>query len=132
MRSTDAGSSTELPSEVVRFLNERIDTVPHLEALLMVWESGVPWDARLLSTRLYLNEEAAQRVLQDLQLSGLLASRDAIRFSFNREDRSAQGLMEDVARTYRRNIARVATLIHNKTSSSVREFARAFEFKKDR
>ena len=40
--------------------------------------------------------------------------------------------MLQVAATYRRNIARVATLIHEKTSSSVREFARAFDLKKDR
>jgi hypothetical protein len=121
-----------LPTEVVHFLNERIDSVPHLEALLIVWESGTAWDARQLSARVYLSEEAAQRVLQDLKRSALLTTEDSIRFRFDAGDGRAQELMLQVAATYRRNIARVATLIHEKTSSSVREFARAFDLKKDR
>lgn len=123
---------TDLPSEVVRFLNERVDTVPHLEALLIVWESGAAWDARQLSTRLYVDEEAATRVLHDLSRAGLFVTTDSVWFVFDTGNVGAQELMPQVARTYRRNIARVATLIHDKTSSSAREFARAFEFKKDR
>jgi hypothetical protein len=122
----------ELPPEVVRFLNERIDTVPHLEALLIVWESGSAWDARQLSTRLYVDEQSAVCLLQDLNRSGFLVTEDGMWFAFGGEDKGAQEIMPLLARTYRRNIARVATLIHNKTASSAREFARAFEFKKDR
>jgi hypothetical protein len=33
---------------------------------------------------------------------------------------------------YRREIVRISTMLHSKTSPSVREFARAFRFKKDR
>jgi hypothetical protein len=36
-----------------------------------------------------------------------------------------------VARYYRANLIVVATLIHEKASVSIQEFARAFEFKKD-
>jgi DNA-binding IclR family transcriptional regulator len=120
-----------LPAEVVRFLNERIDTVPHLEALLIVWESGRAWDALQLSTRIYLNESSAQRVLLDLQRAGLLKT-DESGYSFDSSLAGAHELLQQVSRTYQRNIARVATLIHNKASSSAREFARAFDFKKDR
>jgi hypothetical protein len=41
-------------------------------------------------------------------------------------------LMEKVASTYRRHLSAVASFIHSKASRSVREFARAFELKKDR
>jgi hypothetical protein len=121
-----------LPPEVVRFLNERIDTVPHLEALLIVWQSGCAWDAHQLSTRIYLNTSSAQRVLLDLQRAGLLKSDDSGRFSFESTIAGAHDLLRQVSHTYQRNIARVATLIHNKASSPAREFARAFDFKKDR
>lgn len=40
--------------------------------------------------------------------------------------------MPDVASTYARQLVRVAQLIHSKASLGVREFARAFQIKKDR
>ncbi len=41
-------------------------------------------------------------------------------------------LVAEVAETYQRNLARIAMLIHSKPSSSIKEFARAFDLKKDR
>lgn len=124
-------STETLPAEVLRFLVERIDTVPHLEALLIIWQSGSRWDARQLSERIYLPQPATQLLLQDLQRAGLLVSDDAVRFGFDATDDMRQ-LMSQVDAAYRRNISRVSTLIHHKASSSVREFARAFDFRKDR
>jgi len=40
-------------------------------------------------------------------------------------------LMEEVDRTYRRELVRISRMIHSKASPAVREFARAFKFKKD-
>jgi hypothetical protein len=39
--------------------------------------------------------------------------------------------MASVAATYRQNLVLVANIIHSKASGAVREFARAFEIKKD-
>jgi hypothetical protein len=36
-----------------------------------------------------------------------------------------------VEKTYRRELLRISRMIHSKAPSSVREFARAFKFKKD-
>jgi hypothetical protein len=125
-------SVDSLPAEVVRFLNDRISSVPHLEALLIIWESNAAWSAQQLSARLYLDESATRVVLDDLQRQGLLLSEDGVRFGFDARPAGAHAMMHLLARTYERNIARVATLIHSNAASSVREFARAFEFKKDR
>jgi hypothetical protein len=125
--------STEgLPVEVVRFLQERIDSVPHLEALLIIWGGGTTWDAPRIAARIYIEEPAAQAVLQDLQRGGLAISEDRISFGFNADSESTRALVSQVAESYKRNVTRVATLIHNKASSSVREFARAFDLKKER
>ena len=40
-------------------------------------------------------------------------------------------LMPRIAATYRRQLVRVAKVIHSKASPSVQEFARAFQLKKD-
>lgn len=121
-----------LPAEVVGFLSERIDSVPHLEALLIMWHSGTTWDAAQMSARIYVEKASAQALLQDLQRGGLATSEDRISFKFDGRSASAQALMPLVAESYKRNVTRIATLIHNKASSSVREFARAFDLKKER
>lgn len=123
--------SENISAEVLRFLAERIDTVPHLEALLIIWQSGRSWDAVELSARIYIPQPATQLLLQDLQRAGLLASENSARFGFHAAEDILQ-LMPQVDTAYRRNISRVSTLIHHKASSSVREFARAFDFRKDR
>jgi hypothetical protein len=120
-----------LPQEVLHFLAERIDTVPHLEALLIIWGSDREWGARELSARIYLGESSVQELLQDLLHAGLLTTDDSRTFKFEAAAHVKE-LMPEIAETYRRNISHVATLIHNKASPSVREFARAFDFKKDR
>lgn len=122
----------DLPAPVVEFLNERIDSVPHLEALLIMWHNGGTWDAAQMSARIYVDKSTAQALLQDLQRAGLAASEDRISFKFDARSAAAQTLMPQLAESYKRNVTRIATLIHNKASSPVREFARAFELKKER
>jgi hypothetical protein len=124
----DGGPTGKLSEEVVRFLEQRIDSVPHLEALLIMWESKARWDARQMAARVYLTESAAQLVLQDLQNAGLATSEDRVSFKVD----ETQALLPQVAESYRLNVTRVATLIHRKASPSIREFARAFDLKQER
>jgi hypothetical protein len=127
--SGEKGSPTgSLSEEVVMFLEQRIDSVPHLEALLIMWESKAAWDSRQIAARVYLAEAAAQQVLLDLQRIGLATSEDRVHFKVD----VAQPLVAQVAEAYRLNVTRVATLIHRKASPSIREFARAFDLKQER
>ena len=41
-------------------------------------------------------------------------------------------VMPEVAAAYRRHLVQLATFIHSRASTAVREFARAFDLKKDR
>jgi hypothetical protein len=41
-------------------------------------------------------------------------------------------MMQKTVEAYRHHLVRVANLIHSKASPAVRDFARAFQFKKDR
>jgi hypothetical protein len=54
-------------SEVFQFILDRIDSVPHLEALLLLWNSRpTKWSSKELVARLYVETEVARKLLVDL------------------------------------------------------------------
>ncbi len=121
-----------LPDHVLRFLVDRIESVPHLEALLLLWQSPERgWSPEEIATRVYVSHDAAAQLLADLARHGLVKTEaGAWRYATDWEE--GKRLMPDVASTYARQLVRVAQLIHSKASLGVREFARAFQLKKDR
>jgi hypothetical protein len=120
--------------EVSSFVIENIDTVPHLEALLLVWQSGSEsWSATRLAARIYVDAAQAKAILEDLNRRGFIArdSADPDEYRFDPEwDRERQ-LVPRLAKSYSRDLIGITRLIHSKGSASVREFARAFQIKKD-
>ena len=126
----------ELPQDVLQFIAREIDTVPHLEALLLLFENPAEhWTVERASARLYVPPERAQNILADLErrrLVRLLPGAFHAEYAYDAVRDETGQLMEKVASTYRRHLSAVAAFIHSKASRSVREFARAFELKKDR
>lgn len=125
----------DLPDNVLQFLAEKIDSVPQLEALLLLWENrGRSWSEGELAARIYVKSEEALSILSALQRRGLVAIEGVQPPRYRYDDAWDRGgdLMSQVATTYRRHLIPVATLIHSRAPSSVREFARAFDLKKDR
>ena len=124
----------ELPADVQRFIADQIDTVPHLEALLLLWESTPRrWTTEQVAARIYVAREAARGILADLLRRLLIRPADEDPDSYVYDSAwDADDLMTRVAAAYRKDLIRVADFIHTKPPSSVREFARAFEIKKDR
>jgi len=124
----------KLPEDVLRFIERRIDTVPHLEALLLLWEdSTVAWTESEIAARVYVSRERAQAVLQDLARHDLISvsPQSADRYVYNTAWDEAN-LMQKVATTYRRHLVDLARIIHTKSASeAVREFARAFQLKSE-
>ena len=121
-------------AEVRQFLLDQIDSVPHLEALLLLWNSRPKlWQADEMAGRLYVDREVALRLLQDLARQQLIDS-DAgspERYCYRDDPADRSRLIRMVDETYRREVVRVSTLIHSKPSSPVRDFARAFRFTKE-
>lgn len=115
--------------EVDRFILDEIDSVPHIEALLILWNSRPKqWPVEELAALLYLPPEQTIRILDDLQQRAIVLRGDA--YGYNPEY-ARDHLMQDVDRTWRRELVRVSNMIHSKASPAVREFARAFRFRKD-
>jgi hypothetical protein len=125
---------SELPADVVQFIAAQIDTVPHLEALLLLWESAPrTWSAEEIAARIYVARDVAVQILQDLERRRLVRAAEgaAERLVYDAAWDATGDLMARVAATYRQNLIRVARSIHARAPSAVREFARAFEIKKE-
>ena len=53
--------------EVYQFILDQIESVPHLEALLLLWNSRPqPWTVENLAHRLYVSPDFVGALLQDL------------------------------------------------------------------
>lgn len=125
----------DLPKDVLRFIAEQIESVPHLEALLLLYRNSAErWTVELVATRLFVSPQKAKEILADLEgrkLIRLRADGSADAYVYDGAWDETGERMETIATTYTRQLARVATFIHAKPPRAVREFARAFEFKKE-
>jgi len=122
-------------TDVYEYILEKLDSVPHLEAAILLWNSRpVGWTAEELASRIYVPPERVAEILQDLLRQQLIQQSAASppRFSYLPRNDEQNEWMFRVDTAYRREIVRISTMLHSKASPSVREFARAFRFKKDR
>lgn len=118
-----------------KFIEEHIDSVPHLESLILLWNSRpVKWTEEELGSRLYISQQQVEAVLRDLaRLQIVLATPgNPARYSYFPKSAEQDELMHRIDHAYRSDLVRISNLIHSKASSPVREFAKAFRIKKDR
>jgi hypothetical protein len=117
---------------VERFLLDSIDTVPHLEALLLLHQSPVTvWTVGDLAARIYVNDKQASGILEDLTRRALIVRLEQNPAKYQYSARSAEQcvLLDKVAQTYRTQLVQLTRFIHSNASGSVRDFARAFRLK---
>ncbi len=124
-----------LDDEVNRFLLNEVDSVPQMEALLLLWESRPKaWTGDELSARLYITLDELRAIVAPLVQRRLAEARSESTTVYAYHSRSADTdrLMGAATTAYRRDLMRVTALLHSKASAGVREFARAFRLKKER
>ena len=120
--------------EVLRFILEHLETVPHLEAMLLIWQNqSTAWTPDVLAQRIYVSTAIGRAILDDFHRQGLLRKADASAASYMYDPGwdAERRMLPQVADLYRKQLVQVTKLIHSKGSSSVREFARAFQIKKE-
>ena len=122
-----------IPEEVVRFIDEYIDTVPHLETLLLMRRSErAEWNAERIAARVYVNLPTARAILGDLTQRGMLESLANDTFVYSTQWEREHPQMHQLEESYRTALVRVSQLIHAKAAGSLRDFARAFRLKSDK
>ena len=125
-------ASGAIPSEVEQFLLAAIDTVPHLEALLLIFQNPTTvWSVEALAARIYVGNPQAAAVLEDLTRRQLITrlEQSSPQYQFIARSPEQTELLNKVAQAYRAQLVQVARFIHSKPSASVRDFARAFRLK---
>jgi hypothetical protein len=118
--------------EVEQFLLDSIDTVPHLETLLLIFQSpATTWSVAELAARIYVNEKQAGGILEDLTRRSLITrvEQSPASYQYVARTEAQNQLLGKVAQSYRTQLVQVTRFIHSNASASVRDFARAFRLK---
>lgn len=121
--------------DVYGFIYDNIDSVPQLEALVLLWNSRpVWWTSEELCSRLYIPPDQVAHLLRDLVRMELVAESNTspAKFSYLAKSEEQDELLISIDHAYRKDLVRISRMIHSKTSSGVREFARAFRFKQEK
>jgi hypothetical protein len=117
---------------VDEFVQRELDSVPHLEALLLLWTNRKPWTVEEMGAALYVNDGVSRDILQNLTRRNFAARGDHDTYTYLSASPERDNLVAALETEYRRNLIRITRMIHAKASPGVREFADAFRFKKDR
>jgi DNA-binding IclR family transcriptional regulator len=128
-------NSSDSGVDVYEFILENIDSVPHLEALILLWNSRpVWWTSEELVSRLYVPLDEVNRLLRDLVRMEFVSqsSLPEAKYSYQPKSTEQDELLSSLDHAYRKDLVRISTMIHSKASSSVREFARAFRLRQEK
>ncbi|HZP12899.1 MAG TPA: hypothetical protein VFB36_10810 [Nevskiaceae bacterium] len=119
-----------MPPDLVQFLHARIDSVPELEALLLMHGNpAVAWDSGALAERLYVSVRESALILAKLARLGLVTAAEGHAFRFDRASGDA-ATVERLAQSYQKHLSMIARIIHDKPALGLREFAQAFTVKR--
>jgi hypothetical protein len=128
----DGFMPSELTPELQKFIEREIDSVAHLEALLLVRaDASRAWSADEVARSLYLSPEVCTALLRELVSHGFLAATDGgeVRFRYQPASQETEPLVHDLAELYRERRVTIVTLIYSKPISRVQTFADAFRLR---
>jgi DNA-binding IscR family transcriptional regulator len=120
--------------EVDQFITDHVDTVPHLEALLLLWRSRPQeWTADEAAKGLFISPKESRQLLSDLSRRALISliPGETDKYFYSSEPEKDR-VIELVDATYRKELIRITRMIHTRGSAAVRAFADAFRFTKDK
>ena len=123
-----------LSDDLRRFIYS-LGSIPHLEAILLLRQNHSQiWQSTIVAQRLYIAEDVAASMLNDLHKSGICvrSTENPQEYQFRPIDAELSDLIERLAHYYAHNLIEVTNMIHSTASqnSRVQQFADAFKFKK--
>ena len=119
-----------IPPAVRTLIAERIDSVPELEAVLLLRETRPrAWTPDEAGTRLYVSTTVATHVLRTLAERGFFTE-DGGDYRYDPASAELADAVDQLAVSYGHHLVAVTQLIHAKPSRNVRDFANAFRLRK--
>lgn len=121
-----------IPRDVGLFILNRIDSIVHLEAVLLLRESpDLWWECKQVADRLYITEEDCGPVLDGLCRQSLLICIREPRpvYRYKPDTGDLREMVDRLAYYYSRHLVLVSNLVHTKGQMRMEQFARAFKFR---
>jgi hypothetical protein len=120
-----------IPADLREFILRNIDSVAHLEALLLLRANPqTSWDIPAVAGRLYTAEKQASEVLVQLCAEGLILCENDL-YRYGGQSSETLAMIDRLAEFYAKQLIPITNLIHGKPRR-IRQFADAFKFRKDR
>lgn len=122
---------SDIPDDVRRFVLGTMNSVPHLEALLLLHAQPTQcWSPADLARRLYIDEASVASVLVDLDEAQLVRETGA-GWCFHPLDAHLAATVDQLAAVYSRQVVAITELIHSSSDRRAQRFADAFRLRKD-
>lgn len=124
--------TSRLPIDIKNFLNDNIDSVTHLEVLLMLYkESDTEWNAASVAKELRTNESSAGNYLSHLAAKNLLLSRETKFYQYKPGTPELTELIPRLCDLYKEMPVAIVTCIFEKPKDKLKDLSDAFRLKKD-
>jgi len=121
-----------ISDRIRRFLMVSIPSVPHLEALMLLWrERERAFPAEEIAGRLYIAAGLARKMAEELRLAELVISEDdGATHRIRTDSPELDSLFGELDRTYASHVRAVSELIHSNLGRKATNFANSFYWRK--
>jgi predicted transcriptional regulator len=119
------------PDAVLSFVDRHIESLEHLEILLLLAAEDRSWTAAEIFQKIQSSQASVDQRLQTLVAAGLLAKDATGQFRFAPKDEEARKVVKDLAEAYKSRRVRIIEAIYTRKTDAVQTFADAFKFRKD-
>jgi hypothetical protein len=108
-----------------------IESVEHLEILLLLAAQDKSWSAAEIFHKIQSSQASVDQRLGALVAAGLLTKDSAGRFRFTPRDEDTRQVVVDLGEAYKTRPVKIIEAIYSRKTDAVRSFADAFKFRKD-
>jgi hypothetical protein len=129
-----AMSNEIVPAEIASFVLEKIDSVGHLELLLLLRSTpNRSWSVRELAARLYITEQQTTELIVRLWTHGFITSQagEPPLYQYHPTSIEIRNKVDRLAELYAKHSLPLTNLIYAKPKIRVQQFADAFKIRKD-
>jgi hypothetical protein len=126
--------ANDFPVEAEQFLALHIESLPQLEALLLVQQdANRTWSREDFARHLYIGPDICTSLIAGLERRGFIV-RDTVdreKFRYRPANEATARVIAQLAKIYQERRVAVITQIYSKPTKNVQTFADAFRFRKD-